>query len=326
MKATTKHLDPVYVGVDVAKASLQVDLPNRQIQLLNAPADCAKFCQRLVKLPGAHVICEATGGYERLLVQSLHESHIPVSVVNPVRTRAAARADGQQAKADPIDASGLTDYGKRYQPAPTPPISEVQRELAALIQWLQQLVEIQAVAKTQAEQHTDPFVRQQHQQLMKHYATQIERAEEQLEELQKKNPALRRRVECLDEIAAVGPRTALLVLAHMPELGYLNRGAVVALAGLAPWTRDSGTLKGKRCIGGGRAGVRQALYMAALSGIQFNPVLKAFFKHLTARGKPGKVALTAVMRKLLIHMNQRLKALADEPEATEKMAKTKKKS
>ena len=117
----------------------------------------------------------------------------------------------------------------------------------------------------------------------------------------------------MDDIEGVGSRTALLLLAHMPELGAMNRRQAAALAGLAPWTRESGTMKGKRCIGGGRAAVRAALYMPALSAAHSNPILKAFYQGLIARKKPAKVALTAVMRKLVIHMNQALKKLAVQP-------------
>lgn len=301
--------NPVYVGVDVAKATLQVHLRGAQIEVRNAPAGRAKLCQRLQSLAGAHVICEATGGYEQALVQSLQKAQIPVSVVNPAQVRASAQAKGQRAKTDAIDAQVLTEYGQRYQPAPTPPVSQVQQKLAALAQWLKQLVDAQAVAKTQAEHHRDAFVRKQHQALLEHYQSQIEGVETQIQNLMDQDQGLKERVECLDAIQGVGLRTAVQLLTHMPELGQLNRQQVAALAGLAPWTRDSGTLKGKRCIGGGRGQVRVALYMASLSAIRRNPILRAFYQRLIGKGKLGKVALTAVMRKLLIYMNRQLHAL-----------------
>jgi transposase len=310
---------PVYVGVDVAKATLQVHLQGSQIQFDNTPQGRTQFCKKVQTLPAAHVICEATGGYEWPMVQALHKIKTPVSVVNPARVRAAALAQGQRAKNDPIDAQGLTDYGRRYEPKPTPPVSEVQRQLSALTQWLQQLTQARAIAKTQAEHHEDAFVRKQHQMLLDHYQSQMEKVEAKIQKLMEQDQELQRRVRCLDAIEGVGERTAVLVLAHMPELGQLNRPQATALAGLAPWPRDSGTMKGIRCIGGGRPEVRKALYMASLSGIKSNPVLKAFFRHLKAKGKPGKVALTAVMRKLLIHMNHQLKTLAAPPSTEAKM-------
>ncbi len=310
MKANTAA---VYVGVDVAKATLQVHQQGRQIELHNVPAGLTQCCKKLKALEGAHVICEATGGYERALVQALHKVKIPVSVVNPAQVRGAAQAQGQRAKTDRIDALMLTDYGQRYQPQPTPPASQSQRQLAALAQWLKQLVDAQAVAKTQAEHHEDPFVRKQHKTLLDHYQSQIEAVETKLKALMRKDPVLAQRVECLDAIEGVGLRTAFMILAHMPELGQINRQQAAALAGLAPWTRDSGTMKGMRCIGGGRSEVRLALYMSALSAARCNPVLSAFYQRLIAKGKLPKVALTAVMRKLLIYMNHQLKALDAQP-------------
>ena len=299
----------VYAGVDVAKATLQLHLQGQQSEFNNTAKGLHQLCTRVQKVPSMHVICEATGGYERALVKALQQEQIPVSVTNPARVRAAAQAQGQRAKSDPIDARGLTDYGQRYQPEPTPPTSATQDRLVALTQWLKQLIHGLALAKTQAEHHQDPFVRRQHAKLMTHLQSQIEAVEKQIKALLKQDAELQERVNCLDEIEGVGLRTAWMILAHMPELGYMNRQEVAALGGLAPWTRDSGAMKGRRCIGGGRPEVRLALYMAALSAARCNPVLRALYKRLRAKGKLAKVALTAVMRRLLTYMNHRLKAL-----------------
>jgi transposase len=321
----TKDTAPVYIGVDVAKATLQMHLLGAQLEFANTPEGRAELCEKVARVPGAQLVCEATGGYEQALVAALHQAKTPVSVVNPAQVRAAALAKGQRAKSDPIDARGLTDYGVRYQPQPTPPRSKVQLELAALVQWLKQLVNAQAVARAQAEHHSAPFVARQHGALLEHYQSQIKAVEAKLKYLQEHNRTLQQRVHCLDAIAGVGARTALLLLAFLPELGSLNRREAAALSGLAPWTRESGTMKGKRCIGGGRAEVRVALYMSALSATRCNPILKAFYQSLIGRNKPGKVALTAVMRKLVIHMNNELKKLAAEPTANEiKTTKSKK--
>ena len=309
----------IYAGVDVAKATLQLHLLGRQKELANTPVGLRQLLKEMKTIVGVHVICEATGGYEQAMVKVLHEAQIPVSVTNPARVRAAAQAQGQRAKSDPIDAQGLTDYGQRFEPKATPPTSATQEQLVALTQWLQQLIGGQAMAKTQAEHHQEPFVRRQHAKLMVHLKSQIKAVEEQIEALLEQDAQLHERVQCLDEIQGVGPRTAWIVLAHMPELGQLNRHQVAALAGLAPWTRDSGTMKGKRCIGGGRPEVRVALYMASLSAARSNPVLSVLYKRLRAKGKLGKVALTAVMRRLLIYMNHQLKDLAAKtaPEKTQ---------
>jgi transposase len=307
----------VYAGVDVAKASLQLHLQGRQAEFANQPAGLAQLCQQLKTIPHVHVVCEATGGYERLLVQAMHQAQIPVSVTNPAHVRAAAQAQGKRAKTDRIDAALLTDYGQRYQPKPTPPTSSSQDQLVALTQWLTQLVQAQAMAKTQAEHHEAAFVRARHTKLMAHFKSQIAAVEKQIRALLAQDAQLQQRVDCLDQIKGVGPRTAWLVLAHMPELGQLNRQEVAALAGLAPWTRESGTMKGMRCIGGGRPEVRLALYMAALCAARCNPVLLPFYQRLRDKDKPAKVALIAVMRKLLVYMNHQLKALQATQPATQ---------
>jgi transposase len=162
-------------------------------------------------------------------------------------------------------------------------------------------------------------VRQQHQTLIEHYESQIALVEAKIQKLMDQDQALRQRVQCWEDIKGVGLRTAVLVLAHMPELGQWNRQQATALAGLAPWTRDSGAMKGLRCIGGGRPEVRTALYMASLSAIKSNPIWREFFQRLKGKGKPGKVALTAVMRKLRVHMNQQLKSLAAKPISAERV-------
>jgi transposase len=307
----------VYVGIDVAKATLQVHCQGRQSEKNNTPTDHEKLCKELQAIPGSHVVCEATGGYERAMVQALQKAQIPVSVLNPAHARAAAQAQGKRAKTDRIDAAMLTDYGERFNPEPAPAVSQTQRQLVDLTQWLKQLIDAQAVAKTQGEHHDNPYVAKRRRALLNHYQSEIKKAEAQLKALQEKDLELRQRVECLDAIEGVGARTSLLVLAHMPELGQLNRDQAAALAGLAPWARESGAIKGQRRIGGGRPKVRTALYMSALSASRFNPVLSVFYKHLVDEGKPHKVALTAVMRKLLIYMNQSLKNLAAQSAPTQ---------
>lgn len=308
----------VYAGVDVAKATLQLHLQGRQTEFANTPAGLPRLLAQLRKVPAVQVVCEATGGYEQPMVRALHAAHISVSVANPAQVRAAARARGQRAKSDPLDADGLADYGRRFEPAPTPPSTATQDKLVALTQWLRQLIQGQAMARTQAEHHHDPFVHRQHAKLIAHLQSQIAQVEKQIEELLARDAPLRQRVNCLDEIQGVGLRTAWMVLAHMPELGRLNRHQAAALAGLAPWTRDSGTMQGIRCIGGGRPEVRVALYMAALSAARANPVMRVLYKRLRAKEKPAKVALTAVMRRLLIYMNHQLKNLLAK-ELTEKI-------
>jgi transposase len=315
-----KNIAPVYVGMDVAKATLQVHLQGRQIQFNNDHVGHTQLCKKLGGLSAAHVVCEATGGYEDAVARAFQAAQIPVSIVNPAQVRYSAQAQGKRAKTDPLDAALLTDYGQRFQPKATPPVTAVQRQLEELTLWLTQIVQAQATAKTQAEHQTNAFVCAQHQQRLAHYQSQIQAVETQIQALLQQDQALAQRVECLDQIIGVGPRSAWLVLAHLPELGRLNRQQVAALAGLAPWPTDSGEVKGARHIRGGRSEARRALYMPALAAARSNPVLKEFYQRLIARNKPAKVVLTAVMRKLLIHMNNELKKLAAKP-LTEKTGK-----
>src|ERR1035437_2848798 len=270
----------VYAGVDVAKATLQLHLQGQQREFNNTPKGHLQLVAQLQTVPSVQVVCEATGGYERAMVKVLHQEQIPVSVTNPARVRAAAQAQGQRAKTDRIDARGLTDYGQRYQPKATPPVSATQEQLVNLTQWLKQLIHGRALAKTQAEHHQDPFVRRQHAKLMTHLEVQIEAVEKQIEALIEQDAALQQRVTCLDEIQGVGPRTAWRVLAPMPELGRLNRRDVAALAGLAPWTRESGPRKGGLCVGGARPEVRLVLYRPPRGAARRNPVLCILYKRL----------------------------------------------
>lgn len=308
-----KNPAPVYVGMDVAKATLQVHLNGHQFEFKNDATGHAQLSKRLAKLSRPHVVCEATGGYERSVVATCHKAKILVSVLNPAHTLAASQAQGKRAKTDPCDAAALTDYGQRFQPEPTAAVPPAVREITELTIWLKQLIDHRAVVKTQAEHQANAFVGQRHAELLAHYQSQIETVEQEIKKLVQAQAQFQQRVDCLTQIEGVGFRTALLTLVFLPELGSMNRGGTAALAGLAPWTRDSGKMKGKRCIGGGRAQVRPVLYMAALSASRCNPVLAPFYQSLKKREKPGKVALTAVMRKLLIHMNSELKKLAVKP-------------
>jgi transposase len=303
----TEKIVPVYVGLDIAKATLQLHLLGRLHDLANDPAGHAQLIQLLGAVPGAQVICEATGGYERAVVAALHGASQPVSVINPARTRAFARATGQRAKSDPIDAAGLSAFGAALRPAPTLAPTAAHTELAALVTWREQLKASLAIAKNQAEHHATAFVRTEHAKLVRHLESRLEAVGAELTAALGRHAVEQQHVTRLTQIRGVGVLTAVTVVAQMPELGTLNRGQVAALAGLAPWVRQSGPWEGQRHIGGGRAGVRRALYMAAVAAVRCNPILKAFYQRLRAAGKKAKVALTAVMRKLLVLMNHALK-------------------
>jgi len=298
---------PVYAGLDIAKASLQLHFQGKSYDLANTPAGHAQLIQRLALVPGVQIICEATGGYERAVVAALHAAQVALSVINPARVRQFARASGHLAKTDPIDAAVLTAFGQAFAPETTPARSATELELAALVARRTQLLELRVAESQRADTCTLPSLQKLFRRWLAQLEKQLEKIEALLAALLNAQTGLAQRVQRLDEITGVGAITAMTVLAQLPELGQLNRGQVAALAGLAPYNRDSGQWAGQRRISGGRAAVRRGLYMAALSASRSNAILKAFYQRLTNVGKPAKVALTAVMRKLVILMNHLLK-------------------
>jgi transposase len=303
----------IYTGLDIAKLNLQLHLTGRFHDLPNTAAGHRRLLRLLAKVPGVHVICEATGGYERDVVAALHQAAIPVSVLNPARVRHFARAQGQRAKTDPIDAKLLSDYGLAFHPKPTPPRSEQQQALLELVRRRIQVLELLVAQRQQADRLALPSLRRQAKGLIRHLEKDLAQIQAQLQALSTQDPPLARQAKTLQSITGVGTVTALAMLAELPELGTLNRRQAAALAGLAPHPRESGQWQGRRSIGGGRAMVRRALYMAALVASRSNAHFKAFYQRLRAAGKPAKVVLTAVMRKLVVLMNHLLKNLTLEP-------------
>jgi transposase len=295
-----------YVGLDIAKKTLEVHFGERLYSVPNSEIGFEKLLKLLGPASAWHVVCEATGGYERALVAWLHAAGVAVSVINPARARNFARAKGLVAKTDRIDAAILTAYGQCFQPAPTQPASPTQRELADLISRRLQIVDLLVIEKNRAHQ-LPPKLHRMAAKLQNELNKQIAAIDQLVDELLAQDQLLQQKVQRLDEISGVGPITAVTVLAHMPELGQLNRRQAAALGGLAPMNRDSGQWRGKRFISGGRSVIRRALYMAAVSAARCNPILRNFYKRLIATGKPAKLALTAVMRKLILLMNLALK-------------------
>jgi len=297
----------IYAGLDIAKLNLQLHLAGRSHDLPNTVPGHRRLLKLLAAQPGSQVVCEATGGYERDVVAALQAASIPVSVLNPARARHFAKASGQRAKTDKIDAALLTAYGQALRPKPTPPRTALEQQLTELVRRRQQIVEVIVAQRQQAEQLTLPGLRRQAQSLVRRLERDLAQIEDQLKQLRRQMAPLHARLQKLEAITGVGTITALSVLAELPELGTLNRKQTAALAGLAPFTRQSGRWQGLRAIGGGRAPVRRALYMAALVAARCNRQLKEFYQRLRTAGKPAKVALTAVMRKLVVLMNHVLK-------------------
>jgi transposase len=304
----------IYAGLDIAKLNLQLHLAGRFYDLPNTAPGHRRLLKLLAKTPGVHVICEATGGYERDVVAALHQAAMAVSILNPARVRHFARAQGQRAKTDPIDARVLSDYGQAFGPKATPARSPLQEQLTELVRRRTQVLDLLVAQRQQADRLTLASLRRQAKGLIRYLEKDLAQVQAQLSALsaQQELP-LAQQAKTLQTITGVGTVTALAMLAEMPELGTLNRRQAAALAGLAPHPRESGQWQGRRSIGGGRVAVRRSLYMAALVASRANPTFKIFYQRLRAAGKPAKVALTAVMRKLVVLMNHLLKNLSLEP-------------
>jgi transposase len=259
------------------------------------------------------LICESTGFYHLALVGALQQAGIEVCVVNPRPVRDYAKSRGLLAKTDKIDAALLADFGNHFQLAPTVALSPAHRQLVAAIERRSQLVELITAEQNRLGQTSDPLALRDLRSHLRYLQNRKTTWDAAIQKLVAADAQLHAQVSRLSQVQGVGPLTAATVLALAPELGSLSRAQAAALAGLAPRNRDSGTFKGKRMIGGGRYKLRRALYMAALVASRHNPILQAFYQRLIAKGKAPKLALTALMRKLLIHLNSLLKDLPPLP-------------
>jgi transposase len=296
----------VHIGVDISKAHLDCDLLGRALRL---PNSMQGFKMLLPLLPSnAHLCIEATGGYERPLVDTLHRSQVRCSVLNPRQVRDFARAKGTLAKTDAIDARVLSDYGRAMDPKPSTPPEPAQRQLAELNTLRDQFVAIQTQIINAGEHLTDPVAKRILKSQLLHLRKQIKKVEKACLDTLKSNPPLAKQDATLQAIQGIGAVTSITLIALLPELGSASRGQIAALAGLAPLNDDSGPRKGLRHIRGGRSRVRRALYMAALSAIRSKGALSSFYHRLRSAGKPPKVALIASARKLLLFINYQLKS------------------
>ena len=296
------------VGIDVAKGTLDVFVRPTEAhwQVTNDDAGIRGLVAQLREVAPAQIVLEATGGYELAVVGALAAAGLPIVVVNPRAVRDFARATGQLAKTDQLDAGILARFAEQVRPAARPLADAEQQELDALLTRRRQLIEMLTAEKNRLQQVFVVRGARVKRSLTAHIAyltRELERAETDLGNLVHRSPLWRARDDLLQSAPGVGPVLSFTILAALPELGTLDRKAIAALVGVAPLNRDSGLFRGKRMIHGGRAPVRTALYMGALVATRHNPVIKAFYQRLLAAGKPKKVALTACMRKLLIILN-----------------------
>ncbi len=299
------------VGLDVSKAWLDGYAPasGRRFRVSNDPAGIDEFLQKLGDPTGCLVVMEASGGYERIAHRELVAQGVLAAIVNPKRVRDFARGMGLEAKTDRIDARLIARYGAVMHPAATPLPDPARLELREILAGRRQLVEEIAVRKQQLEHLQSPLVRAQ---VAKTLAFLQEEAKALLALLRKRiaaNAALDADYARLTSMPGCGPILAATLLAELPELGRLDRRKIAALAGLAPIAKDSGLREHRRVIKGGRSQVRNALYMAALASLKTDKSpLKARYAQLRVKGKPPKLALAALMRKMLVTLNAMLKA------------------
>jgi transposase len=294
-----------FVGIDVSKARLDgyCRPDGLTFQHPNDDAGIAAIVDHLTALRPALIVLEATGGLEAPLAAALAAAGLPVAVVNPRQVRDFARATGKLAKTDALDAAVLAHFAEAIRPQARPLPDEQARQLEAILARRRQLIQMRTAERNRLATVAPKAVRQDLASHIKYLDRRIEQMDGELEEAIRSSAAWREKDDLLRGVPGVGRVVAQTLLAALPELGTTGNRRIVALAGLAPMARDSGTLRGRRRIVGGRGEVRSALYMAVLSAVRFNPVLKAFYGRLRAAGKPPKVAQTAAMRKLLTILN-----------------------
>lgn len=292
------------IGIDVSKKTLDVaTIPNESVQVwANDPSGHNALVEHLQTIKPTLIVMEASGGLESAVAVELTVAGFAVAVVNPTRVRAFARAEGLSAKTDRIDALLIARFGLKMEPIPQLPADPTRLALKDLVTRRRQIITILTSEKNRrCSTAGEMRIR------LENHITWLKEEREclntQIAQMIAEHPQWREIRDLLTSVPGVGAVTAGTLIAHLPELGTLNRQKIAALAGLAPFNRDSGTWRGKRRIFGGRAVVRTALYMAVMSAVRFNPPLKKFYDRLIEKGKPTKVAMTACMRKLLTILN-----------------------
>ncbi len=294
-----------YAGIDIAKHGLDLAFePKRKIQHFDNNAKGIEQCAKLlVQRQTELIVMEPTGGYETALLLGLQAAGLKVAVVNARRIREFARALGQLAKTDKLDAQVIAHYGAVIKPEPQEPLDRQSRTLKALVARRHQLVRMHTAEVNRLEHACDAEVTQSVNTVLEALKGQLETIEQQIAHLIQSQPELTKKTEQLQSTPGIGATTAALLVTELPELGRLNRRQVAALVGVAPINRDSGAYRGKRMTGGGRRDLRARLFMPTLSAIRFNPTIGNFYRRLLDKGKAKMTAVIAAMRKLLTILN-----------------------
>jgi transposase len=298
----------VFVGIDVAKAQLDIALrpTGKRWAVTNEDTGIAALVAQLLAVQPTLIVLEATGGYQRAVVAALAAAGLPLAVVNPRQARDFAKATGQLAKTDALDARALAHVAEAVRPMPRPLPDAQADELRALLARRRQLI-----AMRTAEQNRLGNASHRLQADIEAHVTwlneRLAALDDSLDTTLRASPVWREHEELLRSVPGIGPVCTRTLLLDLPELGTLSRQRIAALVGVAPFNRDSGTLRGSRTVWGGRAHVRATLYMSTLVAVRYHPVLKVFYERLRVAGKAAKVALTACMRKLLTILNAMVK-------------------
>ena len=300
-----QQTEGIFWGIDVSKTALDLARWGKK-EVIRYENDAAGIAAMVAVLSSETavtlIVVEASGGFEQTMVTELAAVSLPIVVVNPTRVRNFARAKGQLAKTDPIDARMIADFAQAIRPEVRPLGTEEQQLIKALVTRRRQLIDMQTAEKNRRTS-INPELLPRLEKHLDWLETELAEIEADLNEWIDQNAQWREKRVSLESVPSVGKVTSFTLLAELPELGTLSRQKIAALVGLAPFNRDSGRFRGRRHIFGGRSDVRSVLYMATLSGIRYNPVLKAFYDRLMAKGKLPKVAITACMRKLLTILN-----------------------
>lgn len=291
-------------GIDVGKARLDVSLAGGPVrQFDNTTKGRRPLLRWLGEQDVTLAVCEPTGGYERELVADLQAAGLPVVLAHPPRMRALARAVGTEAKTDLLDAQVLAHYGGAVPTVALPPPDPARTALRDLVSRRRHLVDTRVQEKNRRDKGLTPAAARSLDRHLVWLDREIARLDAEIQQAVAASPELARRTQLYRSVRGVGDVTAAILAAQLPELGQVSGPALTALVGLAPWARDSGRQRGYRAIRGGRGTVRRALYVAAMVAVQHAGELQRFYQGLRQRGKPGNVALVAVMRKLLLHLN-----------------------
>ena len=302
------EINSVFIGIDVSKGRLDVAMrPSGQSHSVsNDEAGIKALIQHFGETQAALIVLEASGGIERDLTQALVAAELPVVVVNPRQVRDFAKAIGQLAKTDTIDAMVLARFAEAVRPAVRPLPDDITWELRALVARRRQLSDM-IVAETNRLRGASKAVKKRIDAHIRWLDSELQRVDKDLDQSIRQSPIWKEKEDLLKSVPGVGPVISRSLIANLPELGQLNGKQIAALVGIAPLNRDSGTLRGRRMIWGGRAAVRGMLYMAALVASRRNSVIRAFYTRLRNAGKAPKVALVACMRKLLTILNAMIK-------------------